>query len=46
MVDVILYGILAIILLFVFFAYLMLRRTVTGFQEGVAEGTRDGRRRR
>ncbi|MFB6232643.1 MAG: hypothetical protein ABEH61_00135 [Haloarculaceae archaeon] len=37
MADVILYGILAIILLFVFFAYLMLRRTVTGFKQGVEE---------
>ncbi len=46
MVDLILYGILAIILLFVFFAYLMLRRTVTGFKEGVEDGTRDGQRRR
>jgi len=36
--DMVMYGILAIILLFVFFAYLMLRRTVTGFKEGVEEG--------
>jgi hypothetical protein len=38
MVDLIVYGILAILLLFVFFAYLMIRRTVTGFKEGMDEG--------
>ena len=38
MADIIVYGILAAILVFVFFAYLMLRRTVTGFKEGVEEG--------
>jgi hypothetical protein len=42
MADLILYGILAAILLFVFFAYLMIRRTVVGFKEGVEEG-RGGR---
>jgi len=38
MVDLIVYGILAFILLFVFFAYLMIRRTVTGFKEGMEGG--------
>jgi hypothetical protein len=38
MVDIIVYGILAVLLLFVFFAYLMLRRTVTGFKEGMNKG--------
>jgi preprotein translocase subunit YajC len=38
MADPIMLGILAIILLFVFFMYLMLRRTVTGFKEGVEDG--------
>ncbi len=38
MADLILYGILAAILLFVFFAYLMVRRTVVGFKEGVEQG--------
>jgi len=42
MVDLVLYGILAAILLFVFFAYLMIRRTVVGFKEGVDQG-RKGR---
>jgi hypothetical protein len=31
-------GILALLLLFVFFVYLMVRRTVTGFKEGVEDG--------
>ncbi|ESS04494.1 MAG: hypothetical protein A07HR67_00665 [uncultured archaeon A07HR67] len=38
MVDIVMYGILAGILVFVFFAYLMLRRTVTGFKQGVEDG--------
>jgi hypothetical protein len=38
MADPIMLGILALILLFVFFVYLMLRRTVTGFKEGVEDG--------
>lgn len=42
MVDLVLYGILAVILLFVFFAYLMIRRTVTGFKEGVDRGRGGG----
>jgi len=41
MADLILYGILAAILLFVFFAYLMIRRTVVGFKEGVEQGGRN-----
>lgn len=41
MADLIVYGILVLLLLFVFFAYLMIRRTVTGFKEGVEKG-RDG----
>ena len=40
MADLIVYGILAVILLFVFFAYLMIRRTVTGFKEGMEGGDR------
>lgn len=40
MTDLIVYGILAVILLFVFFAYLMIRRTVTGFKEGMERGDR------
>jgi hypothetical protein len=38
MADVIVLGVLGALLLFVFFAYLMLRRTVTGFKEGVEQG--------
>ena len=36
--DLVTYGILALVLLFVFFAYLMIRRTVTGFKRGVEDG--------
>ena len=36
-VDPVLVGIVAIMLGFVFALYLMLRRTVTGFQEGMLE---------
>jgi hypothetical protein len=43
MADPIMLGILAVLLVLVFFAYLLLRRTVTGFKEGVEEG-RNGRR--
>ena len=39
MADPIMLGILALILLFIFFMYLMLRRTVTGFKEGL-DGSR------
>jgi ABC-type uncharacterized transport system permease subunit len=42
MADPIVIGILVALLAFVFFMYLMLRRTVTGFKEGVEQG-RDGR---
>jgi hypothetical protein len=38
MVDVVFYGILAALLLFFFFLYLMLRRTITGFKEGMDRG--------
>jgi hypothetical protein len=36
--ELIIYGILAVLLLFVFFTYLMIRRTVTGFKEGMEGG--------
>jgi len=39
--DYVMYGILAVILLFIFFAYLMLRRTVKGFKEGVENSQRN-----
>lgn len=38
MADLIMLTILGVILLFIFFAYLMLRRTVLGFREGVESG--------
>jgi hypothetical protein len=38
MTDLIVYGILAVLLIFVFFAYLLIRRTVTGFKEGMKGG--------
>jgi hypothetical protein len=38
MADPIVIGILVALLLFVFFVYLMLRRAVTGFKEGVNQG--------
>jgi ABC-type uncharacterized transport system permease subunit len=41
MADPIVLGILVALLLFVFFVYLMLRRTVTGFKEGVDRGRKD-----
>jgi hypothetical protein len=41
-VDLVLVGIVAVLLGFVFFVYLFLRRTVTGFAEGLKQG-RDGR---
>jgi len=37
-IDPVLLGLLAIILLFVFAAYLLLRRTVTAFREGSRRG--------
>ncbi|MHB9287424.1 hypothetical protein ACKVMT_10360 [Halobacteriales archaeon Cl-PHB] len=36
--NLVMVGILAILLGLVFFAYLMLRRTLTGFKEGVQQG--------
>lgn len=42
MADLFIITILGALLLFVFFMYLMLRRTVTGFKEGVEKG-QDGR---
>lgn len=38
MADPIVIGILVALLVFIFFMYLMLRRTVTGFKEGVNQG--------
>jgi hypothetical protein len=38
MADLFTYAVLAGVLLFVFFAYLMIRRTVLGFKEGVDDG--------
>jgi ABC-type uncharacterized transport system permease subunit len=38
MADPIVIGILVALLLFIFFMYLLLRRTVTGFKEGVQQG--------
>ncbi|WP_255317988.1 hypothetical protein [Halomicrobium sp. LC1Hm] len=34
------YAILAVLLLLIFFLYLMVRRTVTGFKEGIKESQR------
>ncbi len=42
MVDVMMVGILAVLLGLVFFAYLMIRRTLTGFKEGVERGKGGG----
>jgi flagellar biogenesis protein FliO len=41
MADIVMLGILAVLLLFVFFVYLMVRRTITGFKKGVEDGQRD-----
>lgn len=41
MADLIVYGILAVILLVIFFGYLMLRRAAAGFREGFDQGQRD-----
>jgi hypothetical protein len=38
MADWIAYGVLAILMLLFFFGYLMVRRTVLGFKEGVERG--------
>jgi ABC-type uncharacterized transport system permease subunit len=40
MADPIVIGILVALLLFIFFMYLMFRRTVTGFKEGVQQGSK------
>ncbi len=40
-IDPILIGLLVLLLAFVFFIYLFLRRTVTGFREGMEHGKRD-----
>lgn len=37
-IDPVLIGIVVVMLLFVFFIYLFLRRTVTGFREGMNQG--------
>ncbi|QSG05229.1 hypothetical protein [Halapricum desulfuricans] len=39
-IDPVLVAIVAVLLGFVFFVYLFLRRTVTGFQEGVEQARR------
>ncbi|ERH06417.1 MAG: hypothetical protein J07HN4v3_02033 [Halonotius sp. J07HN4] len=38
--DPVLIGILAVLLLFVFFGYLLVRRTVLGLREGYRDGQR------
>lgn len=40
MADLLMLGMIALLLGFVFFVYLMLRRTVLGFKEGVDRGKR------
>jgi hypothetical protein len=40
MADLLMIGMIALLLGFVFFVYLMLRRTVLGFKEGVDRGKR------
>lgn len=42
-VDPVLVGLITAILLFVLFVYLMLRRTVTAFTEGMREGSKRDR---
>lgn len=37
-IDPVLVGIVVVMLLFVFFVYLFLRRTLTGFREGLNQG--------
>jgi hypothetical protein len=44
MVDVAIAGIVVALVVFFFFIFLMLRRTVTGFKEGMDDGGRDRRR--
>jgi hypothetical protein len=40
-VDPVLVGIVVVMLAFVFFIYLMLRRTITGFVQGMKEGGKE-----
>jgi hypothetical protein len=40
MADVLMIGMIVLVLGFVFFVYLMLRRTALGFKEGVDKGKR------
>jgi preprotein translocase subunit YajC len=40
MVDPVLVGIVVTVLLFFFFLFLMIRRTMTGFKEGIESGGR------
>jgi uncharacterized BrkB/YihY/UPF0761 family membrane protein len=42
MADMITYGVLAALLALFFFLYLMVRRTVVGFKEGVQDGNDRG----
>ncbi|WP_282568465.1 DUF7859 family protein [Halorhabdus amylolytica] len=42
MVDPVLVAIVMVLLAFVFFVYLFLRRIATGFSEGMREGKRGG----
>ncbi|WP_276316224.1 hypothetical protein [Halomicrobium salinisoli] len=44
MPDLITYGILAALLALVFFLYLMVRRTVKGFKQGVEDSQRKRKR--
>lgn len=39
-VDPVLVGLITVILLFVLFVYLMIRRTVTAFTDGMREGSK------
>jgi len=43
-VDPVLVGIVVVILIVVFAAYLFLRRIATGFKEGLNQGRRGGKR--
>ncbi|WP_433626196.1 hypothetical protein [Halomicrococcus sp. NG-SE-24] len=38
--DPVFVGLLVVLLAFVFFIYLFVRRTITGFQEGINKGQR------
>jgi len=42
-VDPVLVGMVVVMLAFVFFIYLMLRRTITGFMQGMQEGSDEKR---